>query len=79
MHRTCQVGSIGMTAHVRELLPPVISSLHISSAESQTISNLTKLIEKSINIHRTKSISLDSLWNVVSYNNIFGIVYVDIF
>ena len=43
------------------ILPPVLFSLHISFVRSQSISTLTKVIEKSINIQTANSLFLDAL------------------
>ena len=54
------IASLSNTAHFSPVLPPFLFSLHIRFGQSQTLSTLTKFIEKDIKIHNMKSILLDA-------------------
>lgn len=50
------------------LFPSFLFSLRISFGENQALQILTKFINKNVNIYNNKSISLNSLLNVLSHH-----------
>ena len=50
------------------VLPPFLFTPYISFGQSQVLQTLTKFIDKNINIYNNKSMTLDSLLNVLSHH-----------